>query len=220
MFRLPAKLWVFPLCLALGACATVEDTPHFPSYQAQPALIAGAQNIKVEVEVNDARDYNRERISTKINGFGMEMAAIRSADDIAQVVKQATEACLTARGYNLAGDGDHLNIGIKTFYATYKSGIVSMSVLGVVDLDVTLADQNGHQLYQTSEHGTSSDSALLANGSNAARALNEAMGNAFDQLFGDRGFMLALGPSATSQPIAATPSTPAGSTVPPEAVNQ
>lgn len=59
----------------LAACATVEDTAHV-AYAAHGAPAAAAASVRVTVTAADARVTNRGRISTKKNGYGMEMAAI------------------------------------------------------------------------------------------------------------------------------------------------
>ena len=88
--------------LSLSACAlTVDEVDVAYKPQTQPVAIGGADNVKVKVTASDARASNRDRISVKKNGYGMEMAAIRSQVEVTDIVRDAISAELRQRGYQV-----------------------------------------------------------------------------------------------------------------------
>src|SRR5580658_1800365 len=84
----------------LAGCVYSEDVVpiHYdPSSGAARIEGAGA----VTVAVVDGRSIDRNRISTKINGYGASAAAIRSATDVRDVVRDALTAELEQRGFRI-----------------------------------------------------------------------------------------------------------------------
>jgi len=172
------------------ACATVEDSVHVP-YVAHGTPRSDVQNVRVTVIASDARTTNRGRISTKKNGYGMDMAAIRTQDDLAEVTKNAIGDEFKARGYQLASGGVTVNADVTTFYADFKTGIVT----GDADADVVMMvteTRDGRSLYSREVHGKGHKVVAMASGGNAAAALALALGNAIDQLFADPAFVNGL----------------------------
>ena len=78
--------------LGLGACATSEDIVPVPYAVSTATATPGAQNIRVTVASSDARTENRARLGVQINGYGMEMAAIRSQVEVTDIVRDAISA--------------------------------------------------------------------------------------------------------------------------------
>ena len=76
-------LAIVALAATLTACATTEEIVPIPYAPAEAAAVPGAESIQVTVVAVDARTTHRQRISTKINGYGMEMAPIRSKEEVA-----------------------------------------------------------------------------------------------------------------------------------------
>ena len=178
------------LSMGLTACATVEDTAHVP-YAAHGAPAAGVQSIRVTVTAADARTTNRGRISTKKNGYGMDMAAIRSDADVADIVKGALSDELRTRGYQLAAGGPVVDAQVKTFYNDFEVGIFAGGAKGTVDLTITVT-RDGRTLYTRSVQGAQRKTVAMASGKNAGEAIAMALGAALDQLFADPAFTAAL----------------------------
>ncbi len=176
----------------LAGCAVTEDTVSVPYKISSATPIAGAETIRVTVTAADARTTNRGRISTKINGYGMEMAAIRSNEDVADVVKAALSDELKARGYSLVQGGVRINAAVDTFYNEFKVGILAGHALGEVKLTVTVVDTNGRQRFERQFTGHGDKTVQLASGSNAAASLSEALGHALNALLADPDFVHAL----------------------------
>lgn len=178
--------------LALTACATTEETVSVPYAAASASPTPGAEAVTVTVVGQDARTTNRGRISTKINGYGMEMAAIRSGRDVGAIVQDALSSELKAHGYVIAPGGPTVKAAVETFYADFGVGVLSGSAKGDVRLNVTVNDPAGAERYRGSVEGASKKSVQLASGKNAAAALSDALADALRKLFGDAAFLAAL----------------------------
>ena len=176
----------------LAACATTEEAVPVPYTPAPASIVTGASAVNVTVVGTDARTTNRGRISTKINGYGMEMAAIRSSRDVGEIARDALSAELKARGFNLGPGGPTVNAAVETFYADFNTGILAGKAKGDVALNVRVTDAAGAERYRTTVAGTSSKSVQLASGKNAAQAISEALADAMRKLFGDESFLRAL----------------------------
>jgi uncharacterized lipoprotein YajG len=179
--------------LTLAACATTEETvPVAYAPKSTTTIMAGASGVKVTVVGADTRTTNRGRISTKINGYGMEMAAIRSQQDVGVIVQDALSSELKARGYTLAPGGPTVNAAVETFYADFGVGVLAGKAEGDVKLNVRVTDPAGAERYRQTVQGASKKTVQLASGKNAAAALSEALSDALSKLFGDAAFLAAL----------------------------
>lgn len=179
--------------LTLAACATTEETvPVAYAPKSTTTIMPGASGVKVTVVGADARTTNRGRISTKINGYGMEMAAIRSQQDVGVIVQDALSSELKARGYTLAPGGPTVNAAVETFYADFGVGVLAGKAEGDVKLNVRVTDPAGAERYRQTVQGASKKTVQLASGKNAAAALSEALSDALSKLFGDAAFLAAL----------------------------
>jgi uncharacterized lipoprotein len=177
--------------IALSGCATVEDIVPVP-YTAQGGTQSGA-GIKVSTAVVDARTLDRARISTKINGFGQELAAIRSNRDVTAIVKDAFEAELRSRGYALESGGPIATISVKRFYSSFKQGVFSGEADADVQLSAAVASPDGTVRYQRDIMVTGVESGIqLANGTNAAASLSDGLKKAFAAIFSDESFLASL----------------------------
>jgi uncharacterized lipoprotein YajG len=186
--------------LALSGCAFSEDVVSVP-YAAQGSGQSGA-GIKVATAVVDARTGDRGRISSKINGFDQELAAIRSDRDVTAIVKDAFGAELQSRGYSVGPGEDTATISVKRFYSMFKQGVLSGEADADVQFNVVVTGADGIVRYRHdfSVTGIAPD-IILANGSNAAVSLSDGLKKAFAAIFADQAFLAALkGPAA---PVAA-----------------
>jgi len=182
---------VVAFAIALSGCATVEDVVPV-NYTAQGGPMTGA-GIKVMTEVVDARDTDRGRISSKINGFGQELAAIRANREVSAIVKDAFDAELKSRGYAVENAGPKATIAVTRFYNAFKVGAFSGSANADVRFTASVALANGNVVYRRdiAVAGTAGD-ILLADGSNAAESLSDGMKKAFAMIFADEKFIAAL----------------------------
>lgn len=191
--KILSKLFV-PLAVAgaLAGCATTEETVAVPYAASAATPVAGASQVSVVVRGQDARTTNRGRISSKINGYGMEMAAIRAKDDVGLTVQNAISAELGARGYRLQPGGATVNAAVETFFSEFKTGLLAGKSHADVAMTVTVADANGAERYRRRVEGSGEKTIQLASGKNAAETLGEALADALRKLFGDEAFLGAL----------------------------
>ncbi|AQR60324.1 hypothetical protein BZG35_00635 [Brevundimonas sp. LM2] len=178
--------------LVVSACATSEDTVPIPYSVAAAPRVPGAESIAVTVAASDARTDNRARIGAQINGYGMEMAAIRSEAEVAQVVQDAIAAELTQRGYAVGATGSRVSAEVRTFYNKFSVGLLSGKSTADVALTVTVATPGGSQVYSREITGKAERSVQLANGGNAATTLSQALSQALATLMADPEFTAAL----------------------------
>jgi len=178
--------------LALSACATSEDIVPIPYTAAAAPRIAGAEAITVTVAASDGRTENRARIGAQINGYGMEMAAIRSEVEVAQVVQDAIAAELTQRGYSVGTTGPRVNAEVQTFYNKFSVGLLAGKSTADVVLNITVVDRAGNQIYSRAASGKAERTVQLANGGNAATTLSQALAQALSSVTADPAFVAAL----------------------------
>ena len=190
---------------SLSGCALTTEQIEI-NYAPQPgvARIAGAENVSVNVQVADQR-LDKSKVSSKKNGFGMEMAPITAADDVAVTVRKAIEKELQARGFQLASDKALVKVtaDVTRFYNDHKMGFFAGDAVADLNLSVTVASKSGTLLYsrQIVAQGKEANT-QLATGNNARIALERALENGMKTLFEDQAFLSAL-LAASGSPSAA-----------------
>ena len=190
--------------LALGGCAlTAEkiDVGYQPASGVAP--IEGAGNVQVALQVNDVRT-ERDRVSSKTNGYGQKMGAISLNQDLTELVKGALEAELGARGYSLDGSGIQLVCDIVDFNNEFRSGFWSGTAVGNVRFNVKIRSSEGNIIYTEMITGDGQEEGIqLASGKNAVPALERALQAAVAALMARSDFHAALakaGGAADGQP--------------------
>lgn len=192
--------------LSLSACAlAVDEVDVAYKPQTQPVAIGGADSVKVKVTASDARASNRDRISVKKNGYGMEMAAIVPKQDLTQVVSDAIEQDLKARGFRIEAGQVFVLVDIAKFYNDFKVGMFVGQAAGEVMLNVQVMNAAGRLLYSKSYPGEHVvPDIMMASGSNAKEAVEGALGNAVAKMMGDQYFIQAMIEAARTN-MAGTP---------------
>ena len=193
-----AKALAFAGCVAvasLSGCAlTTEQIELNYTQQAGVAKVAGAENVSVNVQVADQR-LDKSKVSSKKNGFGVEMAPITAAEDVAVTVRKAIEQELQARGFQLGSDAALVKVAadITRFYNDHKMGFFAGDAVADLNLSVTVKSKNGALLYskQIIAQGKEANT-QLATGNNAKLALDRALENGMKMLFEDPTFVSAL----------------------------
>jgi len=193
-----AKALAFAGCVAvasLSGCAlTTEQIELNYTQQAGVAKVAGAENVSVNVQVADQR-LDKSKVSSKKNGFGMEMAPITAAEDVAVAVRRAIEKELQARGFQLGSDAALVKVAadITRFYNDHKMGFFAGDAVADLNLSVTVKSKSGALLYakQIIAQGKEANT-QLATGNNAKLALDRALENGMKMLFEDPAFLSAL----------------------------
>lgn len=185
---------------SLSGCALTPVNIDL-AYQPQNGVvqIPEASKVTVAVQVKDDRK-DKSRVSSKMNGFGHEMAAIQSNEDVALTVQHAIEQELHARGFQSGTDATvNIAADVTKFYNKFATGIFSGDSFADLNMDITVKSKKGDVLY--SKHliakGDERNIQLLG-GDNAKIALDNALANAMKTLFNDKAFIAALLASTTS----------------------
>jgi uncharacterized lipoprotein YajG len=96
---------LYVVAALLSGCALQRDyitLDYAPTIGAEK--VSDAENVHVHVTVADKREI-KDRVSCKINGFGMEMAHIVSKNEVDKLVKEALSMELKTRGFLLDSFG-------------------------------------------------------------------------------------------------------------------
>jgi uncharacterized lipoprotein len=183
------------LVVLLQGCALTTDRIELQYTQQQGvAQIADARAVSVAVEVVDQRQ-DRSKVSSKKNGFGMEMAPIVTTEEVSITVRRAIEKELQARGFQLAAQAEAVQVAadLTRFYNDHKVGFFAGDAVADLNLSVNVRSKAGGTVYsrQIVAQGVEPNTQLMS-GENARLALNRALENGIRALFEDQSFISAL----------------------------
>ncbi|MCX7100941.1 MAG: YajG family lipoprotein [Methylobacter sp.] len=192
------RIFAIASCVAvvsLSGCALTTDRIELQYNQQHGVLkIPGASSVSVNVQVADQRQ-DKSKVSSKKNGYGMEMAPILATEDVTVTVRRAIEQELRARGFPLSSDAALVQIAadLTRFYNDHKIGFFSGDAVADLDMSVIVKSKKGDLLYsqRVVAQGTEPNT-QLASGENAKLALNRALENGMKSLFEDQAFLSAL----------------------------
>jgi uncharacterized lipoprotein YajG len=188
-------LLVAVLSFWLAGCALTEERIDL-TYALQPGVsaIPGANNVLVSVQVNDQRQEKSNKVSSKKNGFGMEMAPILANGDVTVTIRRAIEQELQSRGFSISNEAIVLIIADLTrFWNDHKIGFFAGDSVADLNMSISVKNNNGNLIY--SRHITAQGvepNIQLMGGNNARLALNRAIENGMKLLFEDQAFIAAL----------------------------
>jgi len=180
--------------LAAG-CAVVEDKVpiDYVSQVSAPAPVPGAENVLITVSARDRRAQLGDRVSTKKNGYGMEMARIVSANDVVDLVRTSVESEFKAQGFRVGPGGVAVAIELQNFYNNFQLGLVTGTALADVSFGLKVRDATGAQLYAHDYSGSARlDNIMLMSGDNAKAALQKALAAAVKQVADDTSLQQVL----------------------------
>lgn len=192
------RIFAIASCVAvasLSGCALTTDRIELQYNQQQGvAQIPGANNVSVNVQVADQRQ-DKSKVSSKKNGFGMEMAPILATEDVTVTVRRAIEQELRSRGFQLGSDTALVQIAadLTRFYNDHKTGFFAGDAVADLNMSVTVKSKKGDLLYtrQVIAQGIEPNTQLMT-GENARLALNRALENGMKSLFEDQALLAAL----------------------------
>ena len=210
-------LWLILASVVSGCALTTEpiDIPYTPSAARAPA--PGATAVTVAVSASDARTSYRDRVSSKKNGFGMEMAPIVATNDIVQTVRAAVAQELHAEGFAIGPGSLELAVEVVKFYNDFKTGVFAGDAVADVTLNLKVLRPDRSVVFAKLYTGEGKEENIqLATGENARLALIRALGNAVQNLVGDAELTAALTGDRTSR-IALPAGAPAAAPAPPPA---
>lgn len=190
------------LLLVPAACALERDyvevrygTPRF----AGP--VAGASAVSVQVAARDGRTTQQDRVSNKINGYGMEMAPIIATNDVVAETGQMIMAELERAGFRPGGSDARVDVEVLRFYNRFQTGFWAGRAEAEIQVNLRVLDRSGSQVYGRVYTVQGVVPAVqLANGSNAVIALQSAMEKLVQAVVGDPAFIAALTARAAPEP--------------------
>lgn len=192
-------------CLALAVmttgCALTEDAIDV-RYEAPAniSVVAGAENVTVNVSSVDGRVSNRDRVSTKKNGYGMEMAKIVAANNVVQEIEKSVQNELASLGFKIGPGGLDVVLQTTNFYSDFKTGFWSAEAVAEVAFDLTAKKEDGSLVYSRGYRavGVNKDVVMMM-GEQAAPALKAALRNAVQLVVRDDALHQALVKAGTKE---------------------
>ncbi|WP_244592534.1 YajG family lipoprotein [Azospirillum palustre] len=191
----------------VSGCALTEDAiPVKYSAPASISVVPGAKDVTVSVAAADGRVSNRDRVSTKKNGYGMEMAKIVASNDVVAEVGQAVQSELSSLGFNVGPGGIAISVQTTNFYNDFKPGFWTAEAVAEVAFDLTAKRQDGTLVYSRSYRavGVNKD-VMLMMGEQAAPALSAALRDAVQLVVQDTNLHQALLQAGTKPKVASLP---------------
>ncbi len=194
---------LFPACALQPDYIEVRHQP-VPGVEA----IRGAERVGVSVEARDARPNNRDRVSVKKNGYGMEMAPIVALNDVIVETRQAVIGELQARGFQVGGQDARLEIEVLRFFSEFRTGFWAGSAAAELSVNVRVLDSSGRITFARTftAEGINPD-IQLASGSNAQIALETGLQRLIRAIGDDAELARALLALAPAPQLAPEPET-------------
>lgn len=170
--------WISALfaLLFLSACALEPDYIEVRApAPAATAPLAGAERVSLAVEVRDNRQI-RDRVSNKINAYGMEMAPIFATNDVLAEAREAIVIDLRSRGFSFDGADARLEMEFTRFYGRFITGFWSGTASGEIILNLRVVAPDGRLIFARSYNAEGLIPRIqLASGENARTALDAAL---------------------------------------------
>ena len=177
-----------------SGCALTEDKIDIP-YEgtANLAVVAGAENISVFVSHQDKRTVYKDRVGTKKNGYGMEMAKIVPINDVSKTFGDAVKFELENLGFKIGKGGKKVIVELIRFYNDFKMGFFAGDAVADGLVIVSVRANSDSLLFSKSyEGGAINPNIQLALGHNAREALMKAMSNIVEKIAYDKDLHAAL----------------------------
>ena len=178
----------------MSGCALTVDKIDIPyEGKANISVVKGAEKVYIKVEGFDKRSVYKDRVGTKKNGYGMEMASIVSTNDISKTFAEAVEFELENLGFKIGGSGKRVEVGLVRFYNDFKIGFFAGDAVADGLINISVKDNNGKLIFSRSyEGGFIEGNIQLATGSNARIALVGAMASIVGKIAHDKDLHAAL----------------------------
>ena len=177
-----------------GGCALTSETIHLDyAPLAAAAPVAGAQAIRVQVQVRDVRQAKTDVVSHK----GVDGGALTNDVSVPVLLGQAVAQELRARGYQVTGTGAvPLLLELTVFEHRFKSGFFAFPSQAAVTFLASVKDAQGRELFRDSFTGAFRDEVQVAGVDNAKEALQHALPAAVKSLMDSPALHQALARAA------------------------
>lgn len=191
--RLSIRFGMLVLALNLAGCALTPekiDIAYAPTVGV--AKIAGAENVRLNVVVNDVRTH-KDRVGSKSNAYGAELAPISVNQDLVALVKDALKTELSMRGYDVSGGNIQVVCDIFDFDNKFRAGFWSGTAEASVRLQIKVRDKVGNTVFDETVSGQGTEEHIqMATGRNAKPALEKALQATISSLIAREDFHRAL----------------------------
>jgi uncharacterized lipoprotein len=181
-------------CWLSGGALTTDRIDLSYAPQTGVSAILGANDVVVSVNVNDLRQEKSTKVSSKKNGFGMEMAPILANEELTVTFRKAIELELQARGFKV-GDQALVSIvaDLARFWNDHKTGLFAGDSVADLNMSITVKNKSGNVSYSRNivTQGIEPNIQLMS-GENARLALDKALASGMKLLFEDQAFLAAL----------------------------
>ena len=156
------------LCSGCALTTAHIDVPYQPIAAASPVPNASASTVAVTA-IDDRTTY-RDRVGTKKNGYGMEMAAIVPNNDIPDAVRDAFRQELMARGFRIGNGPGAVQIEVVRFYNDFKPGFFSGDAVATVAFNVKVSSPSHLGSFSKYYEGTGTEPNIQIMGADNTRA--------------------------------------------------
>jgi uncharacterized lipoprotein len=175
-------------------CAVIPDTVSFQYHsQTVPAPIPGAAQVVVQVGVTDVRPGDPRKISNKKNGYGMEMATIRTDRPVDHIVGDALAEELIKDGFQIGPGPVIVAAEVERFANDYKMGFFSSDAVAEVTIAIQVRTLDGRILYARTFSADGTETGVfLMEGHNARLSLEQTLPVIMSRLMTDPAFLRAL----------------------------
>jgi uncharacterized lipoprotein YajG len=192
MKRFLAALTLILLCSGCALTTAQIDVPYQPAAGATVG-ISNAAALSVAVTTTDGRTTYRDRVSSKKNGYGMEMAAIVASNDLPTSISEAFRQELSARGFKMGPQGAIVQVELARFYNDFKTGFFSGDAVANVSFNVKVLSPAGGIAFAKLYEGNGTEPNIqMAGGDNARAALIKAFSASVNSVVNDPDFIRAL----------------------------
>jgi uncharacterized lipoprotein YajG len=193
MRKLLAALAIVSLCSGCALTTATIDVPY-QSASTSVAAVPGASNVPIDVATTDGRTTYRDRVGSKKNGYGIEMAAIIASNDPPTSISNAFRQELSARGFKIgSSQGADVQVAMVRFYNDFKNGFFSGDAVATVAFNVKIVSPGGSIVFTKYYEGTGTEPNIqLAGGDNARAALIKAFTASVNNVMSDPDFINAL----------------------------
>jgi uncharacterized lipoprotein YajG len=196
-YRIPRTAVAVVVAVLLSACAVIPGKvaiDYVPDGPVTP--VAGAKAVLLTVSASDQRMQHADRISTKKNFYGMDMARIVADNDVVDLVRRSVERGLRAQGFAIGPGRLVVSVELQTFYNDFRRRLDSWTEIGEVTFALKVTNAGGTVLYSGSYEGTAIDSFFVSSASNAQDSLQKALTMAIRKMLEDKALHQALLSSA------------------------
>jgi uncharacterized lipoprotein YajG len=191
------------LLFLLSACAFTTDHIDLTYTQQSVVLkVPDASNVAVSVQVIDQRLERSNRVGSKTNVYGRELAPIIANEDVTVTIRRAIESELQSRGFTIGNETSVVLLAdLRKFWNKHKWDTRFIDAVADLDMRISVKNKNGTVLYYRNLYVQGFETHnQIANGNNARLALQDALGNGMKALFEDKTFIAALIDAAKKNP--------------------